>query len=179
MIISEKKILTKNLYKKKFIDKKINHKTLNELGFFILNGAFKSSTINQYKSKLLKNLEKKKIKKTKNHLVEVNIDKIDYFENIFKNKQLKKIVKNFYGGNVGSDFFRIVRKNRKNTSPVFCHQDTGYQFGSFNRYSIFISLTDNNHLNGGLVLYPSTHKFGYLGDTGQISKKITNNTKTK
>ena len=28
-----------------------------------------------------------------------------------------------------------------------------------------------------MVVYPSTHKFGYLGDAGQISRKITKNFK--
>ena len=40
--------------------------------------------------------------------------------------------------------------------------------GGFDRYSLFICLTDNNHLNGGMIVYPFTHKFGYLGDTGDF-----------
>ena len=92
---------------------------------------------------------------------------------IYKDKNLKKIVRGFFKGRVGSDFLRIVKKDHKNFSSVFCHQDTGYQIGSFDRYSLFISLTDNNHLNGGMIVYPSTHKFGYLGDAGEISQKIT------
>ena len=94
---------------------------------------------------------------------------------IFKSNKnnLKKIVKNFYDGNVGSDYFRVVRKNSTNVKSVFCHQDSGYQFGSFDRYSLFICLTKSDYLNGGLVVYPRTHKFGYLGDVGEISKKIT------
>ena len=40
---------------------------------------------------------------------------------------------------------------------------------------MFISLTKNNNLNGGLIVYPSTHQFGYLGDVGEISSKITKN----
>ena len=161
--------------KNHYINSKVNHNILSELGFFVLKNAFKKEDMEKYKSKLLLSLAKKKIKKTTGHLVEVKIDQLSFFRNIYKDRQLKNIVKNFYNGNVGSDFYRIVKKDKVNTSPVFCHQDSGYQFGSFDRYSIFISLTNNNALNGGMVVYPSTHKFGYLGDAGQISEKITKN----
>ena len=158
-----------------FIDSKINHKSLDQLGFFILKKGFNKKTIDSYRYNYLNFKKKQKIKKTKNHLVEVKIDKLDSLKEIYKDHQLKKIVKNFYNGNVGSDFIRIVKKDSQNTKAVFCHQDTGYQFGSFNRYSLFISLTNSNESNGGLVIYPSTHKFGYLGDAGEISNKITKN----
>ena len=165
---------TKNLIKnKKFIAKTINHNILEDLGFFVIKNAFPSDTVEKFRVKFLNFLEKKKLYKTKQHPVEVKIEGRKSFEEIYKDKNLKKIVKGFFKGRVGSDFFRIVKKDYRNSSSVFCHQDTGYQLGSFDRYSLFICLTDNNHLNGGMVLYPSTHKFGYLGDTGEISKHIT------
>lgn len=167
--------VNQNLKKLNFIDSKINHKSLNKLGFFVLKKAFNKKTIENYRSVFSNSQKKQIIKKTKNHLVEVKIDKLNFFKKIYKDRQLKKIVRNFYGGNVGSDFFRIVKKDSQNSKPVFCHQDTGYQFGSFDRYSLFISLTKNNKFNGGMVIYPLTHKFGYLGDAGEISKKITKN----
>ena len=162
-----------NLVNEDYVGFNVNHKILDKLGFFVLKKAFNKSTMEKYKSKFINNFKKKNIKKTKNHLVEVKIENLNFFKKIYKDYQLKKIVKNFYDGNVGSDFYRIVKKDEKNISPVFCHQDSGYQFGSFNRYSLFISLTHNNSLNGGLVVYPSTHKFGYLGDVGEISNKVT------
>ena len=152
--------VSQDLKNENFIGFKINHKILNRLGFFVLKKAFKKKTIDQYKFKFINNQRKQIIKKTKNHLVEVKIDKLSFFKKIYKDPQLKKIVKNFYNGNVGSDFFRIVKKDINNTKPVFCHQDTGYQFGSFNRYSLFISLTKSYNLNVGMTVYPSTHKFG-------------------
>jgi mRNA-degrading endonuclease RelE of RelBE toxin-antitoxin system len=171
----DKKNIKKIINKNKFVDKTVNHQTLDDLGFFVVKNAFPFEIVNKYHSNLIKFFKKKKLNKTKQHPVEVKIDKIKSFQKIYKDKNLKKIAKGFFKGKVGSDFYRIVKKDNKNTSRVFCHQDTGYQIGSFDRYSIFICLTDNNHLNGGLVLYPSTHKFGYLGDAGEISKKITKN----
>ena len=157
----------------KFFGKNINHKTLNDLGFFVIKNVFALNTMKKYRVNFLKSLDGKKITKTKHHPVEVKIEGKKFFEKIFKDKNLKKIVKGFFKGRVGSDYFRIVKKDHKNSSAVFCHQDTGYQVGSFERYSLFICLTDNNYLNGGMVVYPSTHKFGYLGDAGEISKNIT------
>ena len=165
----------KLINQEKFLGNSVNHKFLEDLGFFVVKKSFSESTTNKYRIKFLKYLDNKKLNKTSKHPVEVKIEKIDFFKNIFKDEQLKNLVKGFYNGRVGSDFFRIVKKDNKNFSRVFCHQDTGYQIGSFDRYSLFICLTDNNHLNGGMVLYPSTHKFGYLGDAGEISKKVTKN----
>ena len=48
-----------------FIDNKINHKSLNELGFFVLKKAFNKKTIENYRLKFL-NSQKKQIVK---HLV--------------------------------------------------------------------------------------------------------------
>lgn len=169
----DKKKIDRLINNNKFIDKKINHKTLDDLGFFIVKNAFPLNVTEKYTSTLFKFLKKKKINKTKKHPVEVRIDKLKSFQKIFKDQNLKKITKGFFKGRVGSDFYRIVKKDIRNSSRVFCHQDTGYQIGGFDRFSLFICLTNNNHLNGGMVLYPSTHKFGYLGDAGEISKKIT------
>lgn len=168
-----KKIIKKLIKNDKFTGKTVNHKVLHDLGFFVVKNAFPLDTVEKYCLKFLKFLEKKKLNKTKQHPVEVKIDKINYFKKIYKDKNLKKISKGFFKGRVGSDFYRIVKKDASNSSRVFCHQDTGYQIGGFDRYSIFLCLTNNNHLNGGMVLYPSTHKFGYLGDAGEISKNIT------
>ncbi len=173
----DKKSFNKNLKKlirnEGFIGKIVKHKVLDDLGFFVVKKALPFDTIEKYRLNFVKSFKKKILNKTKEHPVEVKIEGKKFFEKIYKDKNIKKIAKGFFKGRVGSDFFRIVKKDYRNSSSVFCHQDTGYQLGSFDRYSLFICLTDNNHLNGGMVLYPSTHKFGYLGDTGEISKHIT------
>ncbi len=173
----DKKSFTKNIIELvksgKYSGRIVNHKLLNDLGFFVIKKAVPSATIKKYRLNFLKLFKKKILNKTKQHPVEVKIEGNKFFEKIYKDKNIKKIAKGFFKGRVGSDFLRIVKKDIRNSSAVFCHQDTGYQLGSFDRYSLFVCLTDNNHLNGGMVLYPSTHKFGYLGDTGEISKNIT------
>ena len=161
--------IKQNLYLSQNLDSKI----LNELGFFVLKNAFKKKILEKYIDKINILIQKKSISKTNSHLVEYKIHEFNFFKKILNEKELKKIVKNFYGGNVGADFFRITKKDALNTSKVFCHQDTGYQIGSFDRYSLFVALTKNNFSNGGLILYPCTHKIGYLGDAGEISKNVT------
>ena len=161
--------IKQNLY----FSKDFDLETLNELGFFVLKNAFKKKNLEKYIVKIKNLIKKKDIIKTNLHSVEYKIHEFNFFKKILDEKELKKIVKNFYGGNVGADFFRVIKKDALNTSKVFCHQDTGYQIGSFERYSLFIALTKNNYSNGGLILYPCTHKIGYLGDAGEISKNVT------
>lgn len=166
-------IIKKAVNKKSYSNSNLDKNTLDQLGFFILKKAFKKKTLEKYVNKFYDSLKSKNLIKSNLHLVEYKIHEINFFKKILKEKELKKIVKNFYNGNVGADFFRIIKKDKNNTSKVFCHQDIGYQIGSFDRYSLFIALTKNNFSNGGLVIYPSTHKIGYLGDVGEISKKVT------
>lgn len=172
---SSSRKIKKLIDKEKYFGNSVNHKLLEELGFFVIKNGLPKNIINKYHQKFLEFSESKKIKKTKKHPVEVKIENINFFRKIFREKHLKKLLKGFYNGQVGSDFFRIVKKDKKNLSAVFCHQDTGYQMGNFEKYSLFICLTDNNKLNGGMIVYPSTHKFGYLGDAGEISKNLTKN----
>lgn len=161
---------------KKFIGKKLDIKILADYGIFILKNAINQNIITKYREKYFNDYKLKKIKKTKKHLTQVSINKNHYLTKIIKEKELIRITKNFFNGNVGCDFIRIVRKDKKNKNSLFTHQDTGYQVGgTTNKYSLFIALTECNQLNGGLNLYPGSHKFGYLGDVGEISKKITKN----
>jgi hypothetical protein len=170
--IPKKKIL--NLIKeKKFIGNKINFKILNYLGIFIIKKAFSDKIIFNYKEKYFENLRAKKIKKTRYHLTQVKISDTNALTKIIKENKFKDIVKNFYNGNVGCDFIRIVKKDLKNSGYLFLHQDTGYLVGGVDRYSLFIALTKCNYDNGGIIVYPGTHKFGYLGDVGEISKSLT------
>ena len=43
----------------KYIDKTVNHRKLDNLGFFVVKDAFPLDTIKKYRSKFLKFLEKK------------------------------------------------------------------------------------------------------------------------
>jgi hypothetical protein len=63
---------------------------------------------------------------------------------------------------------RFVIKDAQSRSPVFLHQDFGYDHGWPEKTAVFVPLSAANAENGGLTLYPGTHAMGYLGDTGEI-----------
>ena len=65
--------------------------------------------------------------------------------------------------------FRFVVKDAQNADkPVFLHQDSAYHCGGMNKASLFVALTEVNEERGGLAFFPGTHKFGHLGDAGEI-----------
>ena len=105
-------------------------------------------------------------------MTEIKIPRENNLREIVNELDFQNLASSFFNGNVGSDIIRIVKKDSENTEPVFLHQDSCYQVGSLDRFSIFIALTNCADYNGGLILYPGTHNFGYLGDAGTIRSDI-------
>ena len=151
-----------------YIASDLNLKVLDFFGCFVLKNAISPNTIKKYTDTYFESLNTGKLKKTDYHLTEVKINKEQYLKNIIKENELIAVVSNLFDGDVGSDFIRLVKKDSVNFEPVFLHQDTCYQIGGFERYSLFIALTECNPNNGALVLYPGTHHYGFLGDAGEI-----------
>ena len=69
--------------------------------------------------------------------------------------------------------FRFVVKDARSAAPVFLHQDCGYHVGSATKLSAFVALSDVTPENGGMRFWLGTHKYGYLGDVGEIDRKHT------
>lgn len=67
---------------------------------------------------------------------------------------------------------RFVVKDRQSRTPVFLHQDVGYDIGWPEKTSVFVPLSLVNRDNGGLVLYPGTHALGYMGDAGELNREL-------
>lgn len=67
--------------------------------------------------------------------------------------------------------FRLVVKDKHAENAVFLHQDCGYHIGSMPKLSAFVALSEVTPKNGGMVFWLGTHKFGYLGDVGEIDRK--------
>jgi ectoine hydroxylase-related dioxygenase (phytanoyl-CoA dioxygenase family) len=155
-----------------YSDSKVDFDALSQLGFFVLRKAFKKETVTSYLEKYLSGLELGSLFKSKYHLTEVKIPKENVLREILAEPEFLYFVKNFFDGNVGADFLRVVKKDKDSNKSVFLHQDSGYQVGSLERFSLFITLTDCGPKNGGLVLYPGTHHFGYLGDVGAIRNDL-------
>lgn len=160
--------LKESVVAKAFEGTAIDMDALDFLGAFVLKRAIPPETIHTYAQAYLDGIADGALKKTDFHLTEVKLNEDQALRQILREPAFVDVASQFFGGQVGSDFVRIVKKDAQHTQAVFTHQDTGYQMGSFQRYSLFIALTDCNLGNGGLYVYPGTHHFGYLGDVGEI-----------
>lgn len=141
---------------------------LENFGMYVLRRAIDIKTIERYYLEYKNYQNSDHFNRTNFHLTEVGVGDQNPLREILRNDQLLKLFAKFFLGNVGLYNFRIVKKDSEDFSPVFLHQDIGYHKGGFERYSLFIPLTRCWVGNGGLKLYPGTHKFGYLGDVGEI-----------
>ena len=90
-------------------------------------------------------------------------------EATYRDDELLDCASAIMGSDIALYNFRFVVKDKDASGPVFLHQDSGYHVGQLNKMSAFVALTPVNRSNGGLVFYPGTHRFGYLGDTGEIN----------
>lgn len=155
--------------KDKVYGERIDFEILNLCGFFIIRNYFSSNLIEKYRKIYFDYKFSKSFDRTKGHLTEVVFGLDHQLTKIIYEEEFTNFVAQFFNGNVGLYNIRIVKKDKDDILPVFLHQDICYQYGSFNRYSIFVPLTECNQENGGLTFLPGSHKFGYLGDAGEIS----------
>lgn len=156
-----------------FIGKNINFGILNFLGVFVLRNPFSKQVFEYYRSAYL--LSKTALERQPYHLTMVRAAHNHELNRILFEPEFINIVSGFFNGNVGSDYVNIFRKDKYDKKPVFLHQDSSYIIGDFNKYSIFISLTECYNENGGLSVYPGTHHYGHLGDAGEIAADILPN----
>lgn len=154
---------------KKYIGEVLDWDALKFAGLFVLKNALAKHLVEKYLSAFYHGLGSSALKRTPFHLTQVEISPDHFLAKIMDEPEFLTIASMFFNGDVGNDFIRIVKKDAIDTLPVFLHQDTCYQIGGFERYSLFIALTDCNYKNGGLCGYPGTHNFGYLGDAGEIA----------
>ncbi|HWK61606.1 MAG TPA: phytanoyl-CoA dioxygenase family protein [Eoetvoesiella sp.] len=161
--------LNKLIREETFSSEEINEEILDELGFFVLRNFFSEQLVGKYKKYYDDYKVSPEFDRTPYHLTEVKFSLENPLAGMLFENEFKELVARFFDGNVGLYNIRIVKKDHDDKSPVFLHQDIGYQYGSFNRYSVFIPLTECNNDNGGLIFIPGSHKFGYLGDVGEIN----------
>ncbi len=143
---------------------------LEKFGFFILRNAIPDALVNKYYNIYQRDLGTDSLKKDSYHITKVEIGDENPLREIVKEKEILNVTKNFFNGNVGCDWIRVVKKDSSNNKAVFLHQDTGYQIGGFERFSFFTALSTCTSKNGSLNLWPGTHHLGYLGDAGELNK---------
>lgn len=77
-----------------------------------------------------------------------------------------------FGSPTGLFNRRIVAKDDSYSGDVFLHQDSCYQRGTLNKVSVFVAFSDVSENSGGLEFWLGTHRFGYLGDAGEIDGSL-------
>jgi len=159
-------ILNKNIGH--FEGKTLDMEILSENGLFIIRNYLNVYYINKLYLEYSEYRKSELYERTKFHLTEVKIPFESPLQEIIANSEFTNLVRNFFNGDVGLYNIRVVKKDKDDLLPVFLHQDIGYHIGGFERYSVFIPLTNCNKDNGGLTFYPGTNNYGYLGDVGEI-----------
>jgi len=95
---------------------------------------------------------------------------------IYKNEILLNFAEQVFGKNVALLNHRFVIKDKFSLGEIFLHHDFCYHIGFANKASFFVPLSYAGKKNGGLTFYPGTHKYGYLGDAGEIDPDQFNET---
>ena len=150
----------------------INHSLLDRFGVFVLRQYFNKEYLLGLKQSYDSLMATGALKRSEFHKTEVRFSEEHPFSQILKNEQFLFLARQFFGGSIGLDFMRLIKKDAIDRDPVFLHQDSGYQVGGFDAYSLFIPLTECGPENGGLALYPGTKNFGHLGDVGGIAQVL-------
>lgn len=86
---------------------------------------------------------------------------------------LLDIVEQVFGPDIALYNHRFVVKDKAAKDAVFLHQDTGYHVGWPQKASLFVALSEMDTSNGGMRFYKGSHRYGYLGDAGEISRDMT------
>ena len=147
---------------------RLDKSALDFLGVFVLRNALSPATTQKYLAHYHRGCATGDLKPVEFHQTAMNIPENHPLHGIGEEPEVLAILHRLFNGNVGSDRIRLVRKDQTNSSPVFLHHDIGYLRGFYDKYALFFALTPSSEANGGLVLYPGTHHFGYLGDVGEI-----------
>lgn len=153
--------------------KQISLDTLERAGVFVVRGLLSQDGARKYLKAYESGLLDGSARPRQNHLTEVSFDLTSPLTEVLFEPELKVIYSRVFQDGAGLHNIRIVRKDANNIEPVFTHQDSPYCLGFFDRYSLFLALTDCGPSNGGLFVYPGTHHLGYLGDAGAIHPDLT------
>ena len=144
-------------------------------GLFVVRGAIPATAVAQWQSAWREfYLEKLSSGRSVNRFNPVAVDECppQVLADIHRNPALLDIVEEAFGPDIALYNQRFVIKDAHSRGPVFLHQDFPYHLGWPTKASAFVPLTPVFPENGGMVFYPGTHQFGYLGDAGEINPSL-------
>lgn len=145
-------------------------------GFLIIKNILNNKDLKTISSRLNNLIQSQK--KNGRGLEEPGVDK-SLLYNLHKDKVLKKLIEDKKWFNqisksiLGSDKFKVWNaksniKSRWHGSAEYYHQDfaywSGYGFKSTNMISCMLFIDDHRHYNGGMWVFPGSHKKLYKHD---------------
>lgn len=86
--------------------------------------------------------------------------------------ELVALARELFGENVGTYHQRLLHKNAEARGERWVHQDSPYHLGWPNKASFFVAITPMTVANGGLYIFPGSHRLGSLGDAGHIDSDL-------
>jgi hypothetical protein len=150
---------------------KFDKSVFDQTGLFIMRNALPKNLIQEWKSDWDEFYEKNLANGRNvnvNNPVDLKEPLPDKLANIYKNEILLNVAEEVFGKDVALLNHRFVIKDKFSPGEIFLHHDFCYHVGLPNKASFFVPLSYSGKKNGGLTFYLGTHKYGYLGDAGEI-----------
>jgi ectoine hydroxylase-related dioxygenase (phytanoyl-CoA dioxygenase family) len=150
---------------------KFNKDVFDKTGLFVIRNAIPEYLIKEWREEwdqfYAKNLASGRNVNV-NNPVDLKEQLPEKLALIYKNDILLDFAEQVFGKNVALLNHRFVIKDKFSPGEIFLHHDYCYHIGFPNKASFFVPLSYAGKKNGGLTFYLGTHKYGYLGDAGEI-----------
>lgn len=142
-------------------------------GVFVLRNAVNRETVKKWRSEYYRQISSFGASGRKKGYNPVEFENLkEGLQGIWRDPQIVRLASQVFGPNVGLFKARFVVKDQSYRGEIFLHQDTSYQLGTVQKASVFMAVTEAGPHNGGLIVYPGTKRFGFLGDAGEINREI-------
>jgi hypothetical protein len=92
---------------------------------------------------------------------------------VHRHEKLLDIAEEIHGPDIALYNQRLLVKDWHGRAAVFMHQDFSFQTGWPDKTSVFVALYLANADDGGMIFYPETHHYGYLGDAGRSIRMLS------
>ena len=145
------------------------------MGIFVVRNAIPGNVVDSwreawndfYQAKLSSG---RKVNRFNPVAVEESMPKI--LAGMHREPALLDVIEQAFGPDIALYNQRFVIKDTHSRGPVFLNQDFPYHLGWPTKASAFVPLSSVSPENGGMIFYPGTHQFGYLGDAGEINRDV-------
>jgi hypothetical protein len=166
-----------NEYKAKIESNTFNKEVYDVTGLFIMRNAIPEDTIKEWQQEWDSFYNEQLSQGRDVHQanpVALKEKLPEKLAHMYRNEVLVNTAKQIHGDDVALYNHRFVIKDKFSLDKVFLHNDSCYHLGYLNKCSFFVPLSYSGPLNGGLTFHLGTHKFGHLGDAGEINRDAFN-----